>query len=373
MTPLSRLETALRAVREAWRAVPLVHLRRNPFTRKPLRSGRRLRYALVGCGDIGAVHAEALQRAENTELTVVCDREPNLARELGRRHGVPALREYAEVLRREDVDAVVLAVPHHLHAPMAVAALQANRHAVVEKPMARTTAECREMISAEKRSDKRLALCFLERYRLRSCRAKELLEAGVLGRLYSVRIQIRLRREREYWTGGFSGRSISDWRGRKDSAGGGVLIMNAVHALDSLLWLLGSEPDHVQTLMRVQDSRWKDVEDHALMQFSLPGGVLGSVCATTNWPLKDREVLEIAGENGVLRIGKRLSVQLRSSRPGLGAGRRHIFIEVPPVCARTLFYRELSEALGTGRPPETGSRDGLRVQEIIERAYHGAK
>src|SRR5689334_3008897 len=111
----------------------------------------KLRFGFVGCGEIAAVTADAMQGAGNATITFVMDTNPDLAADLGKRVGATATTNLEEVLNSPSIDAVYIATPHHLHAPMVIQAAEAGKHIMVEKPLATTVADGIQMIETCRR------------------------------------------------------------------------------------------------------------------------------------------------------------------------------------------------------------------------------
>ncbi len=107
---------------------------------------------------------------------------------------------------------MLISVPHHLHAPLAIQAAEAGKHVLVEKPMATRHSDCVEMINAARHSGVRLSVCYTQRYDPRVQRAKRLIEAGAVGDLVATRILLGQYRGVDYWTSGLTGRTTGDWR-----------------------------------------------------------------------------------------------------------------------------------------------------------------
>ena len=192
---------------------------------------RELRTAVIGCGMISKNHFKALKNVENASCTAVCDIAEDKARAAAEQYGIADVyTDYRELLENPDIDVVHICTPHHLHAQMAVDALNAGKHVLCEKPMALTEADALRMMEARDRSGKQLAICFQNRYNEASVYMKNLLESGELGTVIGARGQVTWNRKPEYYT-------QSPWRGRWATEGGGVLINQAIHTFDLLQWL----------------------------------------------------------------------------------------------------------------------------------------
>lgn len=194
----------------------------------------RIRIGVVGVRNIGRNHVIATTEAEGATVAAIADTDPSRLAEVGDAYGVPHRFTDAEALLRSDaVDAVILATPNHLHAPMTVAALEAGKHVLVEKPMARTVAEADAMIAARDASGKVLMVGMNQRFSPRMAALRAAVDGGALGRLQYGRTGWTQCRPHD----GLWGRG--DWFLSKENAGGGPLLDLGVHRLDLALYLLG--------------------------------------------------------------------------------------------------------------------------------------
>ncbi len=188
-----------------------------------------LRVGLVGAGEVAARHAAAAVQVPGVHLAAVTDVDGARAARLAARYGAVAVDDLGDV----DVDLVVLAVPHALHADLALAALAAGRNVLVEKPMATTLADCERMIAAADRAGRLLYVGHQQRHFTTVRRAREVLAGGSLGRplLYLER------RSADYTPG-----TRPAWMYDPTLAGGGIAMMVGVHTVDRASWLLDDVP-----------------------------------------------------------------------------------------------------------------------------------
>ncbi|MBM3744831.1 MAG: Gfo/Idh/MocA family oxidoreductase [Acidobacteria bacterium] len=232
----------------------------------------RLRTALIGCGKVGRIHAAALASLPESEFVAACDAEPARAAALAADFGARAFADCRRMLEEERVEAVVVCTPHPLHAEPAVAAAQRGVHALVEKPLAATLADCDAMLEAAANSGVRLGVVSQRRFYEPVLRMKAAIEAGKIGRpALGVVLMFNWREESYY--------SSDPWRGRWDTEGGGVLVNQAPHQLDLLLWFMGPV-EAVTGCWANLNHPSVEVDDTALAQIRFAGGGLGSMVAS---------------------------------------------------------------------------------------------
>ena len=194
-------------------------------------SSEPLRVGVVGLGFAGDRHLNAFTRLPNVEAVALAGLEEDRLLELGGRYGVPNLyRSWEDLVARDDLDVVSIGAPNHLHAPIAVAALEGGRHVLCEKPLARTGAEAEGIVRAAKRADRAVHIAFTQRERGDVQALKRHVEEGNLGSIYHAKATWMRRN-------GIPG--MGGWFTSKEMAGGGPLIDLGVHMVDMALFLMG--------------------------------------------------------------------------------------------------------------------------------------
>src|SRR5580658_3256558 len=329
---------------------------------------------LVGCGFIGQVHAEAFSLSAVASVRAVASRLPDRAAEFAARWGIPAWHtDYRELAARPEVDLVCVAAPNWLHRDIVVAAAEAGKHVICEKPLARTLREADEMIAACRTAGVKLMyaeeICFAPKY----VRAKELADEGALGEVYLVR-----QSEQHYGP-------HSDWFWDPDLAGGGVLMDMGCHGIEFARWVHGKPAARTvaaEVGTFVHGSRTK-LEDHAIVTIRFEGNRLGLVEASWAKPGGMDDRAEIAGSQGItyadLMRGSSLSTY---SDAGYGyAGEKApdtrgwtftVFDELWHSGIPQEMDHFVSCVLGEATPQETGA-DGRAVLELIYAAYLAAR
>ncbi|RCS60087.1 Gfo/Idh/MocA family protein [Microbacterium sp. JB110] len=192
----------------------------------------RLRFGVIGVGIIGRQHvARLLSDDSPADLIAIADVSEDAARAVAAEHGTVA-ETVDGLFARDDIDAVVIAIPSGLHAETAVAALDAGKHVLLEKPIDVTVDAADRIIDAERRSGKVLTVVSQRRFAPENQFLREAIQQGDLGKITSANIEIALWRTQEYYDSGA-------WRGTWKLDGGGALMNQGVHMVDLILWLLG--------------------------------------------------------------------------------------------------------------------------------------
>ncbi|TCC51478.1 Gfo/Idh/MocA family oxidoreductase [Kribbella pittospori] len=192
---------------------------------------RPLRVGVVGLGWAGQSHMTAYESHPGIELVAIAGREPDLRAELGGRFNIEAAYESADsLLEHPKLDAVSVATPTFLHAPISIAALQAGLHVLCEKPLGRTAQEAASVVQAAARNDRVLDVAFNKRGRPAVIALQRLIAQGRLGRIYYGRA---------HWLRRAVVPPDGSWFLNQEAAGGGALVDTGVHVLDLALHVLG--------------------------------------------------------------------------------------------------------------------------------------
>lgn len=256
-----------------------------------------LNYALVGCGRIGARHAELLAggRIQGARLAAVCDIVQARAAAFGAKHGVPHFQDAHAMLRAVggQVDAIIIAVPSGSHARVCLELARYRRHMIVEKPIALTLDDADAMIEACDRVGVRLFVVLQNRYNVPVRKLRDAVERGRFGKLVLGTVRVRWCRTQAYY-------EQDPWRGTW-AEDGGVFANQASHHVDLLQWMMGEvESVFARSATRLVDI---EVEDTGAAILRFRNGALGIVEATTAARPKDLEgSISILGERGTVEI-----------------------------------------------------------------------
>ncbi|MHB9036505.1 MAG: Gfo/Idh/MocA family protein [Armatimonadota bacterium] len=191
----------------------------------------KIRIGLIGCGGIArSCHIPALVAQPDVEVVAVCDIDQDCCKAVAGEFDIPhVFRDYRDLLALKEIAAVDICTPNFVHMAPTIDALEAGKHVLVEKPIARNAKEGQKMVDAARRSAKKLMVAQCFRYRSDCQALKRFIEGGALGEMYYTRVQAMRRRGIPSW-GVFTD---------KEKQGGGPLIDIGVHVLDTALWLLG--------------------------------------------------------------------------------------------------------------------------------------
>jgi predicted dehydrogenase len=193
-------------------------------------SSQKLRVGVIGAG-IGALHLAAYAKLPQVEIVALAGLDDDRVRRVAAEYQVPTTyREYVDLLAVQDIDAVSVCLPNALHAPVTIDALQAGKHVLIEKPLARNADEGRSMLAAAAAQNRVLMISLNHRYRGDVQWVKRYIESGALGKIYYAKA---------HWMRRSGIPQLGSWFVNKDLAGGGPLIDLGVHVLDIAMYLMG--------------------------------------------------------------------------------------------------------------------------------------
>jgi predicted dehydrogenase len=335
----------------------------------------RFGYGIIGCGWVASSHAWGIRAAEpeGVRLVAVADQELARADELAERFEAGrTTSDYRDLLDDDEIQAVSICLPDHLHHEVAIAAADAGKHILCEKPLSISVEQADDMLAACERNGVQLGLVMNHRYAPGNIVARRVVASGALGRPLIGSV---------VHASGLSGdpRGPSPWRGRNRLAAGGVLSTQAIHFLDLLLWLEGP----VRAVHAWRDrvaSPEQDHEDTVGMALQMRSGALTTLVATSASPIMDDFTgtrIELHGTGGyVLLDGDELRLADVGEEIDLTPPR---LPPIPPGADEIVFgaghvYEVLDfvRTVRAGGPAPIPGTDGRHLMAVIDAAYRSA-
>lgn len=321
-----------------------------------------LGFALIGCGDIGRLNGQSIAHADGASLARLVDTDVQAAGKLAERFSVPVSPSFTEALTDPGVDAVFIATPHDLHAPMVIEAAEAGKHVIVEKPIATTVADAEAAIAACESAGVSLSVCHPRRYEEKIKRARELVEEGSIGSLLLTNSQFVKQRTADYW-------SKALWRSDRSRSGGGVLIMNLIHHLDALQVITGQRIVTAVGLTATHSGD-SDVEDSAAVAVRYDSGALGTLAACSSIPGKKVFEDQVYGKNGRLIVEKRtVRLQMHDSYVSGEPGLWTVFDFEEDSVSKTRFVESFAASVKSSQLPPVPGSYGLELLRIVLDVY----
>lgn len=257
----------------------------------------KVRVGLIGVGNIGYVHLNQIMQGRVAGMVMVacCDIDVNKQEQIQKAFpNLDIYADYHDLLRRDDVDAVIIAVPHPLHGQIAIDSFHAGKHVLVEKPVSVTVSVAKNMNKAAEESGKTFCIMFNQRTNPLFAKAREIVQSGQLGELKrSVWIITNWYRTQFYYDSG-------NWRATWVGEGGGVLLNQAPHNLDLWQWICGM-PEEIVGYCDIGKYHDIEVEDDVTIFARYSNGAVGTfISSTGEYPGTNR--LEISGSLGKLVV-----------------------------------------------------------------------
>jgi predicted dehydrogenase len=326
-----------------------------------------MKVGIVGAGLQGRRRARALRAVDGSELVAVADVDKNASAALAAEASCLATSQWEDVVARDDVEAVAVCTPPHLHAEIAIAAMKMGKHVLCEKPLARNVDEGREMVKVAREAGVTLKCGFNLRYHPAIGQVRQWCEGGSIGEIDWIRCR--------YGIGGRPGYD-QEWRAKAEVSGGGQLMDQGIHLLDLCRWFLG---DFAEASGMVATYFWDvaPLEDNAFAFLRTARGQIASLHVSwTQW--KPLFSFEISGHDGYLIV------------EGLGGaygnerairGRRDF---AAPFSEEVIEFRgedrsweeewrEFTSAIREGREPSANGEDGLAAIGLAHCIYESTR
>lgn len=344
----------------------------------------KIRFGLYGYGKVAQLHATALSSLETVQLVSVCGRNMQKAQDFAKKWNISARSSCEEMVQHDQIDAVLIATPHPLHALHAMEALRAGCHVIVEKPMALHVADCDAMIALAK--DRGLVLSVISQRRLYPAtqRIKHAIDAGVLGTPMLGQVTMLGWRDKAYY-------ESDPWRGTWALEGGGVLVNQAPHQLDLLSWYLGSVAE-VSGFWTNVNHPYIEVDDSAVAVIKFKSGALASLFVSNSQEPGIYAKVHIHGSSGasagVQTDGGAMFIAGRSGvlEPPYNdlwtiSGQQHLLEQwkqedsafFSTIDATWYFFarqiEDFSKAILIGTKPMVSAEEGREAVKIIEGLY----
>lgn len=351
---------------------------------------RIVKIGIIGCGGIAnGKHMPSLKKIKNVQMVAFCDIIEERAVKAAEEYGVEGAKvytDYKELLKDRDIEVVHVCTPNRSHAFISIDAMEAGKHVMCEKPMAKTYKEAKEMLDASERTGMKLTIGYQSRWRADSLYLKKMCEDGELGEIYYGKAIALRRRAVPTW-----GVFLNEYE-----QGGGPLIDIGTHALDLTLWMMDNyKPKMVvgTTFEKLKNQKdcgnaWGDwdpkkftVEDAAFGFIVMENGA--TIMLESSWALNIRNPKEaitmICGTEGGADMFDGLNINFIKNgrqcilKPGLTAGGVAFYDGDGDEDPSVLEARAWLDAVVNDHEPRTKASQALVVTQILEAIYESAK
>lgn len=341
-----------------------------------------IRIGVIGAGNIARAHLTSLSKLKEFQVVAIADNFLPAAEEKAQQFNIPHVyNDSAALLSNSDVDAVVICVPNKLHAPVAIQALQANKHVLVEKPMGINAQAAKEIVLARKQTDKILLVTHQRRWELMNQSVKQQVEKGALGQIYHAKTGWLRRKGIPGW---------GTWFTQMSESGGGPLIDIGVHMLDLTLYLMGNpkpvsvfgatyaefgpKKRGIGTWGKPNWDGYYDVEDLATALIRMEDG--STLTLDVSWAVHSdtdaKPYIHLMGTEGGASVrggnGKLLTEQFDQA----------IEVDIPvkeieDESSQMRMYRHFAECVREGKEPISNAITGYTNNLILEAIYESSR
>ncbi len=251
----------------------------------------KIRVAIIGTGKASHMHAGVLMKNQRAELVAVHSRSSNKANEFAAHYNLQAYTSVAEMVEKAKAEMVVVCTPHPYHKEVTVEALLSGANALVEKPLAILVSDCDNMIHCATNCNKKLGVIGQRRFFPASMRIRKAIDDGKIGTPMLGTITMLGWRDQVYY-------ESDPWRGKWSTEGGGVLVNQAPHQLDLLLWFMNSDPEELYGLWKNINHPYVEVEDTATAIVKFKSGAIANILVTNSQKPGIYGKVHVHGSNG---------------------------------------------------------------------------
>jgi predicted dehydrogenase len=333
---------------------------------------RKIGYAPVGLGQISSIFMRAVANSSTTKITGLVSGHPEKAARFADMYGVPRssiynYEDFDRIRENKDIDATYIGLPNSMHKEFTVRSAQAGKHVLCEKPMAISSAECREMIAACRKADRKLMIAYRIHYDPTHLKAVELIKQGRIGEI-------------QYCEGNFGSYfQANQWRLTRAMGGGGPLMDMGIYPLNTIRFYTGIEPVRFAAMtstMDRQSGRFKDIEESLSWTMEMSSGVLAN-CATS-YTTRLPGYIKVIGSRGNVLVttaysyeGLHLDAHLDDPDGKSGTDIHEDSTGKVPFQFQ-IEAEDFAECILQNKESRTPGEEGLKDLEAIEKIYAAA-
>lgn len=329
-----------------------------------------IRFGIIGCGSVAPTHARGIEKIEGAKLVAACDLVTEKAEKFAKEYNCDPYTDSAEMLAREDVDAVCVLTPSGLHAEVGIQAAKAGKHLVVEKPIDVSLANADDLLCAVKEAGVKLAVISQHRFDNAIIKIKKAIAEGKFGQLNFGASHTKWYRTQEYYDSG-------DWRGTWKLDGGGALMNQSVHYVDMLQYIMGPV-EEVFAYCATRDHVRIEVEDVAVASVKFKSGAIGLIEGSTVAYPGFYTRLDINGSDGsaIVQAGQIVEWKLKNENESEAVVKEEVEGAQDAQITSSSHQRQLADfvtSLRENREPFVNGEEGRKPLEIILAIYESAR
>lgn len=331
-----------------------------------------LGFGIIGCGRIANKHAQAISESGEGHIVSFADIDVSKASLLSRRYGGETYESHLYLLSDKRVNVVSICTPSYLHYPIAIDAIKAGKHVIIEKPIAMKMEDAKDLVNESNKRNTKISVVLQNRYNLSLQTLKKAISENALGAIHLVNATVRWYRPQGYYE--------DDWHGRMEMEGG-VVLNQAIHCLDAIEWLAGP----VSSVYAEMDVLSHNIEapDSLVATLRLNNGGLGTIEASTiAYPENHEASITLIGEKGMVKVGGLALDKIETWKVPLPLDK--ITSDQTPLNGNSnniyglghrMVIQDMIDAIKWDREPKTSAIEGIKslrlALAIIKSAYDG--
>lgn len=329
-----------------------------------------MKYALIGCGRISPNHIRAALD-NGLDIVALCDLDQQKMQDTAAKlpHPVTHYTDYRQLLAESEAQMIAIATDSGVHAELALAAIAAGKHVLIEKPVALSMADARRICKAAQESDVTVGVCHQNRFNHAVVEMRKALEEGRFGKLSHGAVAVRWNRSEAYY-------DQAAWRGTWVQDGG-TLMNQCIHGIDLLRWMMGDEIEEVCGMTARRMHTHTECEDIGMAVVRFRNGALGTVEGTANvYPNDMEETLCLFGEQGTVKLGGNSVNQIELWKFADGdEDKSHVKEQAANVYGNghTRLYADFLDAISQNRAPLVDTYAGMAALELVLAIYKSQK
>jgi len=327
----------------------------------------KIGFGLAGTGNMARQHAGEISRIKNARLLAVYSSSAERAEKFANKYGARAYTDYDKMLSNPDIQIIDIVTKNNLHAELGIRAAQRGKHVIVEKPIDVSLEKAEKLVSECQKAHVKLSVISQQRFDKAFKKVKNMIDNGKFGKIFSASISMGWRRNDNYY------KTTSGWRASPTEAGGGVLIMQAIHLLDVLRWLCG--PVSSVTSKMTIATHDIPIEDTAVGLIKFKNDIIATIACSTSVRCNIPDRLEIHGELGSVSIEKNRIIMWNFNKNPILSKVKSILLSLKPYARGSIKEQieDVLDAIKEGREPAVTGSDGLETLRLINLLYSSDK
>ena len=318
-----------------------------------------MRLGIIGSGNIAGAHAKIIPRVDGIELVAAAEIDLDKRESFCEKHGIPGFEKYQDMIEKARTDAVLIALPHFLHCPVAVECAGMGQHMLIEKPMAMNVAECEKMIEAANAHKVKLYVGHSAHHAPTATACREVIEEGRIGKPV-------MGLERRYEGSRYFDRPDRPWFLRRETAGGGILMNVGVHSLDTLLFVTQSRVITVRARVGHQREGF-DVEGNGMVFLQFDNGFYATIMQAGYTGPAWKET-EIVGTDGMIKIKDFKSIFIST-----GGDYETLQFDTPHAECLPNQMRTFLRYVQDDETPHCTPEYAMHIVNVIQSAYESSR